>query len=324
MLISHTTEDDLISRFLPLLPRGEGVDVPSGDDCAVLAMAGAAAISTDMLVEGHHFRRDWSGGADIGFRAAMQNLADAVAMGARPRTLVISLGLPGSLEVEWVEDFARGLAEACAPLGVGVDGGDLVGSEAIVIGVTVLGDMEGRAPLRRSDAQIGDRVIHAGNLGHGAAGLALLEAGVDIDAAVAGLVDDFKRPKPPLDAALAAAMAGGVTAMMDVSDGLVRDARRLAKASGVWIDFDPRSLERKLGPLGRAAGRLHADRREWLLTGGEDHGFIATIRPGVALPEGFIDIGEVMGASNGGRVTVGNREVAGFGGWDHFGAGTEE
>ena len=318
MLISQTTEDDLIARLLPLLPRGEGVAVPSGDDCAVLTMAGDAAISTDMLVEGHHFRRDWSSGADVGFRAAVQNLADAVAMGARPRTLVISLGLPGALEVAWVEDFARGLAQACAPLGVGVDGGDLVGSEAIVIGVSVLGDMEGRAALLRSGAQVGDRVIHAGNLGHGAAGLALLKAGATIDEAMAGLVDDFKRPKPPLRQALAAAQSGGITAMMDVSDGLVRDARRMAKASGVWIDFEPRSLEKKLGPLGRAAGRLHADRREWLLTGGEDHGFIATIRPGVATPEGFIDVGEVRGAANGGRVSVGNREVAGLGGWDHF------
>ena len=320
MLISEMTEDMLLSRLLPLLPTSTGTVVPSGDDAAVLSLAGDAVISTDMLIEGRHFLRTWSDGADVGFRAAMQNLADAVAMGARPRSLVVSLGLPGDLDVEWVTDFGTGLAQACTPVGVGVDGGDLVSAQEITIGVSVIGDMEGRTPLRRAGAQINDRVIHAGYLGHGAAGLALLQAGVKIDGGVAGLVDDFKRPKPPLREALAAAEAGAITAMMDVSDGLVRDARRMAKASGVWLNFDAKKLETKLGPLGSAAGRLHADRREWLLTGGEDHGFLATIRPGAPIPAGFVEIGQVMGPSNGGRVTIQQREIAGLGGWDHFGA----
>lgn len=320
MLISQMTEDALLSTILPLLPRGEGVTLPSGDDAAVIEMTGQTVVSTDMLIENRHFRRAWSTGSDVGFRAAMQNLADAVAMGARPRSLVVSLGLPGDLNVDWVSDFARGLAQACKPHGVGVDGGDLVGASEIAIGVTVVGDMEGRLPLRRGGAQIGDLIIHAGNLGHGAAGLALLENGCVIDDAVAGLVDDFKRPKPPLSDALAAARAGGITAMMDVSDGLVRDGRRLAKASGVWLNFAARELERKIGPLGRAAGRVRANRREWLVSGGEDHGFLATIRPGGTVPEGFIVVGQVMGAANGGRVTIDNHDVAGLGGWDHFGA----
>lgn len=320
MRISETTEDLLLSRFLPLLPTGEAAIVPTGDDAAVLSLAGDAVVSTDMLIEGRHFRRDWSTGADVGFRAAMQNLADAVAMGANPRSLVVSLGLPSDLDVEWVSEFATGLAQACEPGGVGVDGGDLVSSNEIAISVTVIGDMEGRSPLRRATADIGDRIIHAGNLGHGAAGLALLEAGAVIDDAVAGLIDDFKRPKPPLREALAAARAGGIRAMMDVSDGLVRDARRMAKASGVWLDFNAKMLESKMGALGRAAGRLRADRREWLLTGGEDHGFLATIRPDAVIPAGFMEIGEVMGPSLGGRVTIEQREIAGLGGWDHFGA----
>lgn len=196
MLISEMTEDTLLSRLLPLLPTSTGIVVPSGDDAAVLSLAGDAVISTDMLIEGRHFLRTWSDGADVGFRAAMQNLADAVAMGARPRSLVVSLGLPGDLDVEWVTDFATGLAQACTPVGVGVDGGDLVSAQEITIGVSVIGDMEGRTPLRRAGAQINDRVIHAGYLGHGAAGLALLQAGAKIDGGVAGLVDDFKRPKP--------------------------------------------------------------------------------------------------------------------------------
>ncbi|WP_241969006.1 thiamine-phosphate kinase [Trueperella bialowiezensis] len=318
MLISETTEDILLSRFLPLLPASSAI-VPTGDDSAVLHMRGHTAVSTDMLVEDRHFRRDWSSGSDVGFRAAMQNLADAVAMGARPRSLVISLGLPGDLEVEWVEDFARGLAEACSGLGVSVDGGDLVGADEIVIGVTVLGDMEGREPVLRGGAQPGDIVIHAGNLGHGRAGYEILNAGIEVDDALAPLVDDFRRPKPPLEQALAAAQSGVLTAMMDVSDGLIRDARRMAKASGVWMNFSGANLEPRLKDLAIAAGRLRANRREWLYTGGEDHGFLATIRPGTPVPAGFVEIGEVMGASQGGRVTLEGRDIAGLGGWEHFG-----
>lgn len=318
MLISDMTEDTLLSTFLPLLPPSSA-SVPTGDDCAVLDMQGQTAVSTDMLVEGRHFRRDWSSGADVGFRAAMQNFSDAVAMGSKPRSLVISLGLPGDLETAWLADFARGLSEACTPLGVGVDGGDLVGADQIVVAVTVLGDMEGRSPVLRGGAQIGDRVIHAGNLGHGAAGYEILNAGVEIDDALAPLVDDFRRPQPPLQEALAAVESGVLTAMMDVSDGLIRDARRLAKASGVWVNFEGKNLQPRLRDLAIAAGRLRADRREWLYTGGEDHGFLATIRPGTPVPADFTDVGEVMGASMGGRVTLEGMEVAGQGGWDHFG-----
>ncbi len=318
MLVSDTTEDTLLSAFLPLLPPSIAT-VPTGDDSAVLEMRGQTAVSTDMLVEGRHFRRDWSSGADIGFRAAIQNFSDAVAMGARPRSLAISLGLPGDLEVEWVKDFARGLTEACEPLGVGVDGGDLVASSEIVVAVTIVGDMEGREPILRSGAQIGDRVIHAGNLGHGAAGYEILSAGLDVDDALAPLVDSFRRPNSPLKIALAAAEAGVLTSMMDVSDGLIRDGRRLAKASGIWLNFEGQNLQPRLKDLAIAAGRLRADRREWLYTGGEDHGFLATIRPGTIVPEGFTDVGEVMGAYMGGRVTLEGMDVAGQGGWDHFG-----
>ncbi|MDP9805684.1 thiamine-monophosphate kinase [Trueperella bonasi] len=320
MLISETTEDILLSEFLPLLPPSTA-SVPTGDDCAVLQMRGQTAVSTDMLVEGRHFQKNWSSGADVGFRAAMQNLSDSVAMGASPRSLVISLGLPGDLDVEWVKEFACGLSEACAPLGVGVDGGDVVGSSEIVVAVTVIGDLEGRPPVQRSGAQIGDRVIHAGNLGHGAAGYHVLASGIEIDEALAPLVDNFLRPQPPLQTVLAAAKSGSLTAMMDVSDGLIRDGRRLAKASGVWINFEGKNLQPRLRDLAIAAGRLRADRREWLYTGGEDHGFLATIRPDTPLPDGFTDIGEVMGAAMGGRVTLEGMEVAGQGGWDHFGKG---
>ncbi|MDO5025940.1 MAG: AIR synthase related protein [Trueperella sp.] len=371
------TEDVLISRILPLLPQARGVTVPSGDDSAVLKMRGETTVSIDMLIEGHHFTREWFTGYDVGYRAAMQNLADAVAMGARPVSLVVGMSLPADLEVSWVEDVCRGFAAANSELGVGVDGGDFVGGEKIAISVTVLGDMEGRLPVLRSGARPGDQVIHSGKMGYGAAGGELLQAGygndgalrsqalaagasgavnaetaVDIsdpvtaalisaaqnasaaDAAApaqwqhpeankpntqfAELIAHFLRPQPPLVTALQAASDMQLHAMMDVSDGLVRDGRRMAKAAQVWIDLDKRALDAKLGPLAAAAGRLGANRRDWLLTGGEDHGFLATIGADDPVPAGFTRIGTVRGVNQSGRLTIAGKETAGLGGWDHF------
>lgn len=380
MLISDMTEDVLISRILPLLPQARDISVPSGDDSAVLKMRGETTVSIDMLVEGHHFTREWSTGYDVGYRAAMQNLADAVAMGARPVSLVVGMALPEDLEVSWVEDMCRGFADANAELGVGVDGGDFVGGENIAISVTVLGDMEGRAPVLRSGAQPGDQVIHSGNMGCGIAGYELLKSGygndgalradaqaagasgtvnaetaVDVaDPVTAGLISAaqssasanpetrgklehwqhpaanqpnaqfaeliarFLRPQPPLATALQAATDIQLHAMMDVSDGLVRDGRRMAHSSQVWIDLDKKALDAKLGPLAAAAGRLGANRRDWLLTGGEDHGFLAVIGADDPIPAGFTRIGAVRGANQNGRLTMAGKEVAGLGGWDHF------
>ncbi|WP_127131377.1 thiamine-phosphate kinase [Georgenia sp. SYP-B2076] len=320
--VADLTEDELIASFVPLLPVGRRTLVPTGDDCAVIeAPDGRFCVSTDVLVEGHHFRRDWGTAADVGWRAAMQNLADVAGMGAEPTTMVVSLVLPTTTPVAWVHDFSRGLAQACGPHGVGVDGGDLSAGEEIVVAVTVHGDLGGRAPVLRSGARAGDVVAHCGQLGRGAAGNALLAAGLrDADEA---LVADFLRPRPPLEAGPAAARAGA-TAMMDVSDGLLRDSGRLARRSGVVLDLDPleASSPGALEALADAAARLGADAREWVLTGGEDHGMLATFPAGAALPQGFRPLGRVRApedAHPAGTVLVGGQipDLVSTG-WDHF------
>lgn len=321
MRVADMSEDALISAFAPLLPPTRAV-VPSGDDAAVLALTGHTAVSMDLLVEDRHFRREWSSGYDVGVRAARQNLADAVAVGAVPVSLVVGIALPGDLDIEWVVDFARGLAAACEPYGVGVDGGDIVASDSITVAVTVLGDMEGRKATLRSSAQPGQRVVHCGHIGHGIAGLELLRAGyreTDENPNIASLIGRFLRPEPPVDSALAAVRSGALRSLMDVSDGLARDAVRLARASRVWIDLDQRVLETKMGAIAVAAGRLGADRRQWLLAGGEDHGFIGTIAADSDVPEGFTVIGSVVAPDMGGRMTISGREIAADNlGWDHF------
>lgn len=306
-------EDGLLARIVPRLPRGRDTLLGPGDDAAVVAAPdGRVVVSTDVLVDGQHFRRRWSSGRDVGFRAAMQNLADIAAMGARPTALVVALAVPDDVEPEWLEDLADGLAEACGD--VGVVGGDLSAGTELSVAVTVLGDLAGRAPVRRDGARPGDVLAHAGVRGRSAAGHAVLEAGLD---GFAELVDDYRRPRPPLAAGIAAAVAGA-TAMLDVSDGLLRDALRIAQAGGVALDLDEpaTAFAEDLEVLAPAARALGADPERWVLAGGEDHGLLATFPPGVALPAPFRAVGRVLAGEPG--VTVAGRTPRGPLGWDHF------
>lgn len=332
-LVGQLTEDEMLAQIFPLLPTSANTLVPPGDDAAVVRAAdGRVVVSTDVLVEGQHFRRDWSSGFDVGWRAAVQNLADIAAMGARPTALVIALVLPKTLEFDWVLNLTRGLAAACAPWGVGVVGGDLSAGQSVIVSVTVQGDLGGMDPVLRSGAQVGDVVAHAGVRGRSAAGLALLSCGKEHTDP--GLVESFLRPTSPLAAGPAAGVAGA-TAMLDVSDGLVKDAARIAGASGVRLLLDdPQQVFSaefaRLVAAGEATGQSV---RDWILTGGEDHGLLATFGPGHDLPDGFHVIGRVVPAAEHDAANKDSAashmlvEVIGgpagkSGGWDHFGART--
>ena len=321
LTIADLGEDALLERLFPVLPFGSATLLGPGDDAAVLAVPdGRVVVTTDVLVEGRHFRLDWSDGVDVGWRAAVQNLADVAAMGARPTALLVALVVPPTLPVRWAVDLASGLAQACPP-GVGVVGGDLSGGTELVVSVTALGDLEGRAPVRRSGARAGDVVAHAGVRGRSAAGYALLAAGHghrgagDRDA-----VRSYLRPVCPLQAGVVAA-TGGATAMLDVSDGLLRDAARLARASGVVVRLDEpeAAFPDDWAALAPVAKGLGVDPAVWVLTGGEDHGLLATFPPG-AVPAPFQVVGEVSApAEHGaGTVLVGGALWHGSPGWDHF------
>lgn len=338
--LADVGEEGLLARIFPELPRGTRTILGPGDDAAVIAADdGRVVVSTDVLVEGRHFRRDWSSGADVGWRAAMQNLADIAAMGARSSSLVVALVAPPDLPVEWAVGFARGLHEACGPHGVGVVGGDLSGGDAIVVAVTVHGDLGGRAPVLRSGASPGDVVAHAGVAGRSAAGHTVLASGrldllddraerpgAQVALAAGDAVRAYRRPEPPLEAGLRASDAGA-SAMMDVSDGLLRDAGRMARASGVVIDLGrvEDAFAADLEALAPLAAELGADPKEWVLAGGEDHGLLATFPPGVALPAPFRVIGVVRAiteapAAGGapGVLVAGAAPTLLSPGWDHF------
>jgi thiamine-monophosphate kinase len=329
-----------VSRPRPLVPRGDLADpvtvvgefgviarvvaragaaavavVGPGDDAAVLrAPDGRVVATTDVLVESRHFRRDWSSPEDVGHKAAAANLADVAAMGGVATALLVGLACPPGTSTAWLEGVATGMAEECAPLGAAVVGGDVVAaatdSDAVVLAVTALGDLQGRAPVLRSGARPGDVVALAGRLGWSACGLAVLRRGFP---GPREAVDAHRRPAPPYAAGPAAA-AAGATAMCDVSDGLLADAGHLATDSGVQIDLDRTALVRTCleppGVLQRVGAALDVDPMAWVLTGGEDHALLATFPASVELPAGWSRIGSVGEPREGSAVLVSGERAA--------------
>jgi thiamine-monophosphate kinase len=275
--VADLGEFALIDRVIADLAPNSQTELGPGDDAAVVrTLDGRTVATTDMLVEGVHFRRDWSAAEDVGHKAAAKNLADVAAMGARPIALLVALGVPGELDVDWTDGLLIGLRQECADLDVAIVGGDVVRSEKIVLGVTALGDLDGRAPVLLSGARPGDRVAVAGRLGWANAGRAVLARGFRSPVQV---VAAHRRPEPPYTAGVEAAQAG-VTAMTDISDGLVTDAGRIAAASEVRIDLKAAALPpaAKLVEVGAA---LNVDPMVWVLTGGDDYGLVATFPPRV-------------------------------------------
>jgi thiamine-monophosphate kinase len=318
--LADLSEGAVLARIFPRLPAAAAQLLGPGDDAAVVsAPDGRFVVTTDMMIQGPDFRLAWSTPHDLGWKAAATNLSDVAAMGARPTALVVAIAAPPSTPVSVLEGIVDGLRDCCEALapGCGVVGGDLSAADALTLAVTAFGDLEGRAPVTRSGARPGDTVALSGRLGDAGIGLELLfRLGVDDDgvpnldranalklthpAEVAAQLT----PVPPIASGPIAALAGA-TAMLDVSDGLAIDAGRIARASGVTIDFDSACL---------------GDRIEVALGGGEDHGLLATFGPDTVLPLGFRRLGIVIAASA--SNAVGSITVDGAphnqGGWDPY------
>jgi len=285
-----------IGRLIP----GDFALVGPGDDAAVVSASdGRFVVTTDTMIEGHDFRLDWSTGFDLGYKAVATNVADIAAMGAKPTALVVSLAVPKESKISWLMAFADGLNAGLTELapGASVVGGDLAQSEKIFISVTAHGDLEGRPPVLRSGAKVGDIVAVAGTLGKAAAGLDLLRANNSATSAFDDLVNVQLRPQPPISSGILAAVAGA-TAMLDVSDSLAKDASRIANRSGVSIRFDSKSLQGFEAVLDQAAMRLGVSALDWVLFGGEDHSLLATFPAGLEIPKEFKPIGEVISSDS--------------------------
>jgi thiamine-monophosphate kinase len=263
------------------------------------------------MVQGRHWRDHWSSARDVGRKAVAAAVADLEAVGARPVALVLALSLPPATPAEWVEELSGGVREECQRASVLLLGGDTTAADQVVLTATVVGDLQGRAPVPRSGARPGDVVAVCGRLGFAAAGLAVLLRGFRSPAAV---VNAHRVPEPPYGQGRVAA-AAGATAMVDVSDGLLADLGHIARASGVRIDLDPSAFdiaEPQRAVAGAIGGR---DPLGFILTGGDDHALAATFAPG-DVPDGWRVVGRVAAGEP--VVLVGGQAWEGPAGWEHF------
>ena len=307
-------ESGVLARIFPRLPQASAQLLGPGDDAAVvMAPDGRFVVTTDLMVHGPDFRLAWSLPHDLGWKAAASNLADVAAMGAMPTALVVAIAAPAASLVTLLEGIADGFRDACAALapGCGVVGGDLSVSDTLTIAVTAFGDLEGRQAVLRSGARVGDVVAVSGLLGAAAAGLRLLfaravDADGNPDAGLAAILREHTMaqlaPSPPISDGPLAALAGA-TSMMDLSDGLAIDAARIARASGVAINFNSAAL---------------GDNPDLALGGGEDHSLLATFPPDATLPAGFRRIGSVIRRVMGSEGILLDGESHLVTGWDPF------
>ena len=288
--ISAIGERALLRYLRGRIPAGPGVVTGLGDDAAVLETGPLTVVTTDSMVEGVHFRREWSPAALIGRKALTMNLSDLAAMAATPRYATVSLCLPPHTTFGFVDEFYDGLLARAAECGVAIVGGNLAAGESLVIDVTLLGS--GDRLLLRSGAQPGDAVVVTGALGASAAGLQCLRGGARMDAegqlasaggwsaALAEAVRHCLRahldPDPPLALGRALSEHDLAHAGMDLSDGLSADLLTLCEASGVsaWLEPDRLPADAHAAALEKEGGR---DGFTLAVHGGEDYQLLLAV-----------------------------------------------
>ena len=260
----------------------ENVLIGIGDDGAVIAPSSRKSVlAADMAIEGVHFNRKWSTLREIGAKITAANLADIYAMGGDPKYLLVSAGLTADFGIAEITELAQGIAEEAALVGASVVGGDISRAEQLVISISVFGEVE--KPITRSAAKVGDSVVISGLPGKSAAGLIQLQSGVTDSPFISA-------HKKPIVNYLLAKKFRNVNSMCDVSDGLLSELNHIASASGVGIELDSKLIADIPGFKELEAG-AQSDVWELVLSGGEDHVFVATTS--AEIPEGAFVIGRV-------------------------------
>lgn len=306
------SEATLIARLRELFNTSfqSGVELGIGDDAAVLAASNNKLVATvDMAVEGIHFRRDWSSPFQIGAKLTTANLADIFAMGAVPKYLLVAAAISQVNNSEVITELAKGIRSVADNFKVTVIGGDLSKSESMNLSITALGELSGK-PILRSGAQVGDLLYLSSLPGLSAAGLAILNRELD-------------RPRYVVDAHLNPKLVAPdklikvATSMCDISDGLVTDAGHIAKSSTVNINLNKELIINApdFKDLAELANELGEDVFDWILAGGEDHFFLATVNPSSASEELGIKVGVVT--AGGGEILL-DGAVINKSGYQHF------
>ena len=297
MKVRELGEDALIAAFAEIYQARTGVLVGIGDDGAVVELRSQRqVITTDIASDGVHFNRAWSHPVDIGAKIAIANLADVYAMGALPRYFTVALACSGDEEVDDLLEIARGIETMARAHGVSIVGGDVVAADQLMISITALGEIQ--SPVLRSGAKVGDHIFVTQLPGKSLGGLLLLSKGLaNIDSVAVRMFQrpDF-RPQTLVDFGFTR-----MSALMDVSDGLISDLAKIATASnvGINLDFD----EAILSELRELSERAGSTALELFLKSGEEHSFIVVIpQDGLAqVPSEWIRIGL---ATSGGGITL--------------------
>jgi thiamine-monophosphate kinase len=302
------TESEVIALMAQVFASSNpNLEVGIGDDAAVIRTSNRTVITTDMAIEGVHFRLEWSSAFEIGRKITAANLADVFSMGAKPTFLVVAVSLTGNEDLEWIKNLATGIAFEANLVGAAVVGGDLAKGAAVTIAITALGEVTD--PILRSGAKVGDQIYLSNLPGWSRAGLTILEKGLPSESESAKrAVAAFRAPT--LDYAYAANLAQA-NAMSDVSDSLLTQAEQMAAASSVKFNLDFTLFQAAVDftELRRLSEEISISVADLILGGGEDHVFLAT---GEDLP-GLL-IGTVS-AGNGLNV-LGNEKAPDT--WRHF------
>lgn len=267
-------EFDRVRAILAAL--GEGGGAPSGDDCAILEIGGKhLAVSTDVSVEGIHFKTEWMSHSEIGWRAAAAALSDLAAVGATPLGVLVALGVPAGAGDAECAQLMLGCGLASQEAGTRVVGGDLSAAPGWTVAVTVLG--EAARPVPRNGGHPGDFLYVTGELGGAKAALAAWLDGRTPDD---GARQRFVRPLPRI--AAGRTLAATATAMLDLSDGLAADARHLAAASNCGLELEISGLPLGPGVPGEAM-RAGKGPSQFAAEGGEDYELLVAL-PASAQP----------------------------------------
>lgn len=300
------SERDVISLLQKIFESTDSrIKVGIGDDGAVIATSPHSIVTTDMAVEGVHFRLDWSSPFDIGRKIAAANIADVLAMGGRCDYLVAAVSLTGREELSWIESLARGMHHEAVLAGASIVGGDISRGAHIVISMTAIGSVT--QPITRNGAQVGDSIYLSSLPGWSAAGLELLQRQISINSASADMALS-QYSAPTIDYAIDFSKA---TAIADLSDSLLIQGEQLASASGVCLFLDENlfSKSSEFAALSELAIEMKTDLWQWILGGGEDHVLLAT---GKNLPG--LHIGEVRQGSGIAGIDMKKAPVS----WSHF------
>ncbi|MBI3945865.1 MAG: thiamine-phosphate kinase [Armatimonadetes bacterium] len=333
MRLADIGEFGLIARLAGIIGGragdASGVVLGVGDDAAAFQPRPdrLSVATADMLVEEVHFRRDWMSARDLGWKALAVNLSDCAAMAAEPRFALVCIALDERTDPSYVLDLYAGMQELAARFGVRIAGGDTVSSPSgLVLSVTALGEVEPERMATRSGARPGDRILVTGTLGDSAAGCAALLAGPEAARVPPAVLEAHRRPWPRVAEARAAALAGGVSAMIDISDGLAGDLRHICEESGVGAEVAAAAIP--ISPACRDAARvLGRDPLDLALTGGEDYELLLTVAPQraedvraatAAAGATATDIGEILPGGAWLRLPDGTRAPLPVSGYRHF------